>query len=69
MRDLHIKYRIDIPKELLDYNEVLGRTVLPEDMEEWLDTECKAWQFFGYTDLWFECEKDRLYFKLRWLNN
>ena len=66
-RDPSIKHAIDLPDEVLEYGIVFK--MLREEVEEWLYEHAGAWQYFGYSTLWFESETERLHFKLRWLNN
>lgn len=66
-REPSIKHAIDLPDDLLDQGHIYK--MLREEVEDWLHDNAGAWQYFGYSTLWFESEQERLHFKLRWLDN
>lgn len=66
-REPSIRFDLILTDDLLDHGHVYK--MLKEEVEEWLYLHAGAWQYFGYSTLWFESETERLHFKLRWLNN
>lgn len=63
----HSPYALEVPAELLVYSPAMDYFFLPEEIGDWLESNCRDWQFLGTQSILFDREKDRLYFKMRWL--